>query len=355
MDPNSLIPSPDTIPAPSWVFILLEQLLFLLHIIVINAALGGAIITLVKRFKMKDEEYTALYKPAAVKLPILIALGINFAIPPLLFLQVVFGNLFYSSSVLMAVYWIMIIPLLVIAYYGFYIHSAKLTSSPRFSKAAIACSILIMLYIGLMLVTNNSLMVQPEKWSAYFENRGGTILNFSDPAIFPRYLHFITASIAVGSLFFAFIYKFKKHENSEVLIKNSLKIFAIATSFQVLVGTWYLLAIPSEFIPNFMGKDIVSSLVLLIGFLFGIISIIVAFKGNFNLTIITLFITMVAMITTRHNLRMMYLEDNFTLNQLILVPQYGVLALFLFVLLLGLVAIGYMLKIGFPKTNGEAV
>ncbi len=351
MNPNVLIPTPDTIPAPAWIFIVLEQLLFLLHILMVNAVLGGALIAVVKRFRMNDAEYVPLYKPAAMKFPVLIALAINFAIPPLLFLQVVFGHMFYTSSVLMAFYWILIIPLLIIAYYGLYIHSMKMEFSPLFSKVSIVCSILIMLYIGFMLVMNNLLMVQPEKWNVYFQSRGGLILAFSDPTILPRYLHFIAASVAVGALLFAIIFHFKKSADE---VKGYLRLFGIFTLIQVIVGCWYLFVIPSDFIKNFMGGDLLSTICLGIGFLFALMAIAVAFKGNLRATIFSLLITMIAMLIVRHNLRMMYLEDNFVTDQLVIVPQYGTLMLFIILLLLGLGAIAYMVKLGFSKTRVEA-
>ena len=356
MDYQVLIPSPDAIPAPAWLFIVLEQLLFLLHIIVINAVVGGTLLILFSRLLGKDDQHLyEMQKPIAKKLPVLIALGINFAVPPLLFLQVVFGHLFYTSSVLMATYWILIIPLLVLAYYGAYIHIAKYMKSPWFSKISLALASIILIYIGMMLVNNNSLMEQPEKWTAYFGNRGGTILDFASPAYWPRFLHFLAASIAVGGLFFSVVYHFlKKAEEREKKIRNGLKIFAFATAFQILVGFWYLLVIPRDYMLQFMGKDLLATIILMLGIVIGISAMVFAFLGNFKLTIIHTILTIVLMIITRFNLRMMYLSNDLQLSQLELSPQYGVLALFLVVLLIGLVAIWYMLKVGFNKTNGRA-
>jgi hypothetical protein len=257
----------------------------------------------------------------------------------------------------MAVYWILIIPLLILAYYGTYIHIGKYGSSPLFSKISLIAAVLFILYIGFMLVNNNSLMEQPEKWTAYFENRGGTILNLSNPAFIPRYLHFVAASIAIGGLFYAIVYKFKPkaEKDRENKIKGALSIFAIATSVQVVVGFWYLLAIPQDFIPQFMGQNLVATLFLMVGILGGIGALVAGFMGKFTLTITMLLITLLAMIVTRYNLRMMYLSDNFKLSELQLTPQYGVLALFLIVLLIGLGAIYYMLKVGFNKSEGRTV
>ncbi len=357
MEYQSLIPVADTIPAPSWIFIVLEQLLFLLHIILVNAVLGGALILLFKRISGKDEKNMINWQlPVAKKLPVMVALGINMAIPPLLFLQVVFGHLFYTSSVLMAVYWILIIPLLILAYYGTYIHVGKFASSPGFSKFSLFAAILIILYVGFMLVNNNSLMEQPELWTAYFENRGGTILNVSNPTFLPRYLHFITASVAVGGLLYAVVYFFKKDETEQKneKIKDALKIFAIATSVQVVVGFWYLLAIPRDFILQFMGQNLVATVFLMLGILAGIGALVTGFLGKFKPAVVQLLITLVAMIITRHNLRMMYLSDNFQLSELKISPQYGILILFLVVLVAGLGAIAYMLKIGFNNKEGRA-
>lgn len=355
MDYQSLIPVADTIPAPAWVFIILEQLLFLIHIVLINAVLGGALILLFKRFSKKDDEtVTNWHMPVARKLPVLIALGINLGVPPLLFVQVVFGHLFYTSSVLMAVYWILIIPLLILAYYGTYIHIGKYGTSPWFSKLSLLTAVILILYIGFMLVNNNALMEQPESWTAYFANRGGTILNFSNPSLFPRYFHFITASVAMGGLLYALVYNYKKEtDNKEEKIKGALKIFAIATSVQIAVGFWYLLSIPTALIPQFMGQNIIATLFLMIGILAGIGALVTGFLGKLRPTIIQVLVTLVAMIITRYNLRMMYLSDDFQLSQLKLEPQYGVLILFLVVLLVGLGAIVYMLKAGFNKKEGR--
>jgi hypothetical protein len=348
MDANSLIPYSDLLPAPAWLLILLEQLLFLLHILVVNAILGGFLILLFRKIRSKGTVLSdELHQPVASRLPILFALGINFAIPPLLFLQVVFGHLFYTSSVMMAVYWIFIIPLLILGYYGAYTHHAKLLSSPVFAKIVLSAAVLIVLYIGFILVSNNSLMEQPEKWEAYFSNLTGTLLGTGGNIILPRYLHFIMASIAIGGLFYATLTKFMKKEitGKEEKIKTSLQIFAIATSVQVLTGFWYLISVPSEFLPQFMGQNPIATIFLTLGVIGGVASLIFGFLGNYNLSISAVLVTLVCMIINRLNLRLMYLSDNFQLKELQLNPQYGVFALFVVILLLGVGSIIYMLRI----------
>jgi hypothetical protein len=347
MDPLKLIPTPDAIPAPSWLFLVLGLLTFTLHILVINTALGGSLLTLFSRLKTESDLSTSLHGGIAAKLPVTFALGINLGVAPLLFLQVIYGHLFYTSSVLMAVYWILVIPLLILAYYGTYIHIRNYESQRALSIAALIVSTLILLYIGLIYVNNMTLMVQPAKWNAYFENHHGTILNLADPTLIPRYLHFVVASIAVTGLFSALLWNFRKKKNPELAaakVKTGLQIFAIATAVQMIIGFWFLLALPSEFIIQFMGKNLLATIFLFLGIVLSIIALIGGFLNKLRLTLIHFIGTIIAMVITRANLRSLYLNDLFNLQQLELRPQYGVMILFFVIFIIGLIVVAYMIK-----------
>lgn len=351
MDPTKLIPTPDTIPAPSWLFLVLNVFTFLIHILFINVALGGSLIALVSRFKGNGASLDrSLDGAVSSKIPTTFALGITFGVAPLLFLQVIYGHLFYTSSVLMAVYWILIIPLLILAYYGAYIHMRNYNSAAAFSKIALLVSSVILLYIALVFVNNNTLMLQPEKWSAYFQNRGGTILNLGDATFLPRYLHFVTASVAVGGLFLAIVWWFRQKKNvegAEEKIKTSLQIFGFATAVQVMVGFWFLLALPREIMLQFMGGNLVATILLFAGVILGIGAIILAFLNKLIPTLIHLVVTVLLMVISRAFLRSFYLSDKFRLSALKLTPQYGVMALFFIIFVIGLVLVYYMAKIFF--------
>lgn len=349
MNPLSLIPSPEIIPAPAWVFLVLDLLFFGIHILLINTALGSALIILSRGLKGKGG---SLQNPGhdgvAGKIPILLALGINFGVAPLLFMQVIYGHLFYTSSVLMAVYWILIIPLLMLAYYGAYIFAKKSAANPLFSKAALWTAAFLVLLIGMLFVNNMTLMTQPEKWGAYFENRRGTLLNFSDPTLIPRYLHFVAASVAVGGLFMAFLARRREREGVTGSGENrgaGLTIFGYATIGQIIIGMWFLITLPGNFLLNFMGSDFFPTMVFLVGFTGAMGAVAAAFANRLRTTGVFFAITMAAMILTRHNLRTMYLTGKFALSRLSVTSQYGTMALFLAVLVGGILTIRFMIKL----------
>lgn len=356
MDFQNLIPNPEAIPAPVWLLMFLEQLTFLLHIVVINIVLGAGLLVVASKFFNKGNQL--LTDPANQKLPGFIAIGINFGVAPLLFLQVIYGNLFYTSSILMANYWILIIPILILAYYASYYFALNGDKNEMLGKFSIALSMIFILYIGFMFVNNNSMMERPEGWSAYFSERGGTILGTSDFTIYPRYLHFIVASFAVGGLFFAVIWHLKKENVTEVekseRISKSLRIFAIATTVQVFVGIWYLISQPNSIMMLFMGNNLLYTIILMIGILTAVLSIITSFSAKLIPTVALFLLTIIAMIISRVNLRSAYLEDNFSLSGLELTPQYDVLALFIIILLIGVGSVAYMVNISI-KSNERRI
>ena len=357
MDPYSLIPTPDSIPAPAGFFLVLEILLFIVHILLVNFIIGGCLLLVFYRFKSTDTDLSkVIYGPLVSKLPTSFALAINVGIAPLLFIQVIYGHLIYTSSILMAAFWLSVIPFLIIAYYSAYIQIRFYSIKEKISKIALILMSVIVLYIAFIYVNNMTLMVQPIKWTLYFSNKNGTILNLNEPTLIPRYLHFIVASVAIAALALAGYWSYQKtknHPQAEDYFSRMLRIFGIATVVQVVVGFWFLLALPTDFIQQFMGKNMHFTGILLLGFITTILTLFFTYKNNLKLTIIHVLITMLLMVMTRSNLRSLYLQDYFSLDHLAIRPQYDILALFLIILVIGLISVGHMIRISFSSRNKE--
>ncbi|MCE5269732.1 hypothetical protein LLH00_00430 [bacterium] len=347
MDPIGLMPSPETIPAPWWVLEALGVGLLLLHLIVINVAVGGTLITLVSRLGGPDQGRTG-WLPGALKskLPTAFALGINLGIAPLLFFQVIYGHIFYTASTLMAVWWILVIPLLILAYYGAHFHSRKFANR-AVSLAWLSLSAVVVLYIAFMFQNNISHQLHPGDWSRYFDNRGGTLLSLAAPVLWPRYLHFLTGAVAVAGLFGAVVWHIRGKRGSgeaEAGVATGLKIFGIATMVQMVIGFWLLLALPREIMLSFMGGSMLHTLVLFAGIVAALGLIMAAMLKKLWLTVGVFAVVMLAMVLMRTFLRYLYLKPYFQVESLTVTPMYGVFGLFLAVLVVGLVIVGVMLR-----------
>ncbi len=349
MNPAALIPAPDAISVPwGWFYVLL-MLTFLLHILVMNAMLGGGIIALISSLR-GGEQNTLLSKELSYKWPYTIAFAVNMGVAPLLFVQVLYGQFIYTSSVLMAVWWFSIFGLLILAYYGAYIYDFKFESLGSSRIFMLGFSIIILLYIGFLFTNNMTLMVQPEKWQAYFNNQDGTLLNLSDPSLFPRYLHFVVGSVAVAGLFFALVGHFRFTKSSvdpEALIAKGMTYFTYATAIQILIGFWFLLALPKKIMMVFMGGSSYGTILLLLGLVLGFVALYTGYKKQVIMASIITLVTIIAMIFMRDLVRIAYLEPYFQLSDLVVEPEYSPLIFFLVTFAIGLALIGYMIKLAF--------
>ena len=121
IDP-SMVPSldPNPLPAPYWVFKLLLVVTFTLHMMAMNLMLGGAALALLARWRKGNAYGNRIFLDVAKKVPSLMAATISLGIAPLLFVQVLYGQYFYTSSILLAWPWFLVIVFVIAAYYGFY-------------------------------------------------------------------------------------------------------------------------------------------------------------------------------------------------------------------------------------------
>src|SRR5512140_1075383 len=97
--PASLIPAVDAapIPGPAWLFHGLLGATFLVHLLLVNAVLGGTLLAAAAQAVGKR------LRPAAVLFVEMntwtISLAITFGVAPLLFLQLLYGRYFYTATI----------------------------------------------------------------------------------------------------------------------------------------------------------------------------------------------------------------------------------------------------------------
>lgn len=347
MDPARLIPTPDAIPVPWGWFEFLLILTFFAHLVFMNAMVGAAFIALVREWRA-----TAASPPPcqdiANKLTYNIAFAVNFGVAPLLFLQVLYGHFIYTSSVLMAAYWLSIIGILIVAYYAAYLYKLRYNELAAGRKRALATSFILLLAIAFLFVNNLTLMQTPEKWTVYFNNAGGTFLNLSEPTLMARYLHFIAASVAGGGLFLALLAHFAKKKGdvtAEARIKNGLKWFTYGTVVEAGTGIPFLFSMPKEVHQLFVGGSALHTVIFLAAmagtffcFYFGAKEKVWHATGAMAATILF-------MILVRDLARQAYLSPYFHPADLTVVPQASPLVLFLISLVIGVGAVVYMLKL----------
>jgi len=347
MDPSSLIPVADSIPVHwGWLHFFFI-LTFVIHLLFMNAMLGAGIIALFKSLKGTRQDLS-IAKEISLKIPYTIAFTINMGVAPLLFIQVLYGNFIYTSSILMGWYWLLIIGILIIAYYSAYLYDFKFDALDSARNIFIAVSVILILLIAFLFTNNITLMLTPEKWIRYFSNPGGTVLNLTEPTLIPRYLHFVCASLAIGGLFLAMVGKAKNKEGSppfEAMISSGMKWFSYATLAQIIIGFWFAVALPNHIILLFLGGSRLGTLLFFSGLAGAGAALYFGFNKRVWPSAGTVVFTVVVMVLIRDMVRTAYLEPYFALSDLKVETQYSPMILFLITLMAGIGLIGYMLKL----------
>jgi len=341
-----IIPQADMIPVSWGWFQFLLLLTFPLHLLAMNAMLGGLAIGILQHMSGGAVQKRLAHR-IAIALPLVIAFVVNFGVAPLLFLQVLYGQFVYSSTVLMGTFWILIVPILIVGYYGAYFYDFKFKSLGFFGPIIAILVFCFLLVIGFLFSNNMLLMSLPDRFSDYFSQKNGTLLAYDHVTFWPRYLHMICGSLAVGGLFVAMLGRFKKHEDRELANHSErlgMTTFLVLTLANVGLGIWYLISLPKEQMMIFMGGNIGATIVFMLSLVAILGTLYVAFKGKFWLTFFHTVMVVVLMTFIRSWLRSDYLSEYFTLDQLQMVPQYQPFIMFLVTLVVGVICIGWLLK-----------
>jgi hypothetical protein len=353
----SMVPTldPNPLPAPYWVFKLLLLVTFYLHILAMNFMLGGTVLAIAARWGSKSKEYrNRIFFDVAKKIPTLLAATISLGIAPLLFVQVIYGQYFYTSSILIAWPWFFVLILLIAAYYGFYFVSYQGKRRPGAASLVLLASLALVLIIAFIYSNNITLMQVPSHWAAkYFAHPSGWGLNLSEPTLIPRYLHFVTAATAVGGILLVLLALARwKHdrEYARYLFQFGGKAFMYATMTQFLVGIWFLVSLPRDMRMLFMGDNTLATVLFMVGLLGALAAIFLMSdalrKENIRLAAYgvssLLAVVILCMSIMRDILRDAYLEPYFHPHQFPVQTQWAVFPLFL-VLFLGGVALWFVM------------
>ncbi len=344
---------PMPLPAPVWLLRTLLLLTFFLHVLFMNCLLGGTAIALVAMMRRKSSAFSAqLAGDLGRLLPSIFAFTITLGVAPLLFLQVLYGQFLYASSILIGVPWLAIIVMVIVAYYGVYFYSMHKQSG--MTTAVLALVVLLLGSIAFVYSNNFTLMLSPERWlEIYRSNAGGWNLNWSEPSLLPRYLHFVLGAFAVSGLGLLVLGLCQKTDDyRQWLIEQGSMLFTGATILNFGVGFWFLAKLPVSTRLAFIGGNGFATALLGIGMLLPLAAIahLIMAKGNKSpqrqllIGVSCGVLTVAVMVIMRDVLRNLALAPYFNPSQLPVAAQWNIIVIFVLLFVAGLGTLYYMLR-----------
>jgi hypothetical protein len=363
MTPAIPLLDPLPLPAPAWLLSALLALTFTLHIIPMNLVLGGTILAVLTRVRGRhDANAAALSRLIAKAMPVAFSATVTLGVAALLFLQTLYGRVFFAGAVLLAVPWILIVPLLVVAYYGAYWQVAPAKGAggrdqgPGTGIAVAAAVAGLVTVIAFIQANVMGLLVRPQTFAAmFFANASGLRLNLGDPTLFPRFLHVVVGAIAVTGMAAAlagFLLRHREPSLAPWMIRHGALTCAGATVVNILPGFWWLAALPSEMLLQFMGRNLSATLWLAAG-IFAALSAIghlipaAMAKPKRSLisgAAISLLVCIVCMVAVRDIVRRASLPASVLPPATWVSPQWGAIALFVLLLAGALGLVWWMVR-----------
>ena len=271
MDPTVTLPVPRDIPLPLPVDPFLLEVavvvLFLAHILFVNLMVGGSTLALVYEIVgLRRKEYDALARVWAETVTVNKSLAVVLGVAPLLVVNVLYTIYFYTANALTGLAWILIVPLVTIAFLLGYLHKYTwdvLSESKGLHIALGAVTVAIFWFVPLVFLANINLMLFPERWL----DVRGFLSAVAMQNVLLRYLHFLLASLAVTGLFGAAWFGRRDFDfqgrlpgfDRPTVLRRCYELAFGATLLQFLAGTLVYFTLPSQ------GASLFMTAVILLG------------------------------------------------------------------------------------------
>lgn len=240
---------PIPLPAPVWLFKLLHIVTLALHFGAVYFMVGGLICATWWAWRGRRSQDPVLIDVSgamAHRLPVVMAYVVNLGIPPLLFTQVLYGRALYTSSVLIGVQWLSVIPLVIASYFMMYMMAKRAETGRRYGWVGLIAT-LIVLKVGYIYSSNMTLMLRPEAWTAmYRANPLGTSLPTGDPTILPRWLFMMIGALGMGGIGMMLLGTEADLEEKAgaFLRRRGGLLLASGIAVQIILGAWVVGAQP---------------------------------------------------------------------------------------------------------------
>lgn len=352
---------PIPLPAPVWLFKALDVVTLSLHFMAVELLLGGLLVAtwlalMGRRGSPTGELRLDAASRMAYRLPVIMTYVINLGVPPLLFLQVLYGRAIYTSSVLIGAWWIAVIPLLMLCYWLLYRFVAALeTGKGAWWRGALAW--LVAGSVAKIYTTNMTLMLRPEVWQGmYSASPAGVLLPPSDPTLMPRWWFMLAGGLVFAGLWMLWLSGGRQVQAAErgYLLSRGGRL-ALAAVILQLVAAHFVYHGQPESVRAALASHWFAWLPGCAWFAaMGLVALLAAWAGFARsvppaaswLAVLAGFLASACMTLFRDSLRdLTLLGKGFDVWQRAVVTNWGVVCVFLALFVIGLATLGWLTSV----------
>lgn len=246
---NAIIP-PDVelvIPGNIGFFEFLIVIGFLAHILFVNITIGSSAMAVyqeIKAMRTKNHVHDLLAYQLANHTSVLKSIAVVLGVAPLLIISVIYTQFFYPSTILIGKAWLSLIIILITAFLILYVYKFKwedMSKHPKTKKWHVTIGFLgslLLFFVPLIFIVNVVSMLYPTMW----EGANGFFHSlFYYPQIWPRYGHFVLASLAISG-FYLYFWNNRLEKKAENVTESELDMMKLGKrlGLRVMIGTTVL-------------------------------------------------------------------------------------------------------------------
>jgi len=331
------LPDVHVLPAPLWLITLLHVLTLTLHFAAMGCLFGGVLALFLARLPGGLEHPNAR---RLVKLfPTLMAATVTLGVAPLLFVQLVYGEVVYSAAIVSGWFWLGIPIAAMLAYACLY--AASFTKrGVRRVRVWLLLALAGLLYVSLVYSSVFALAEHPAaQKDAYAADPTGLVWYADVGAWLFRWLHMVAGAFTVGGFFFGVLGR-----KDDVAWAKGKALFGVGMAAAFVTGIAYLMTLGDVMKPFMQSAGIHG---LMLGILASVVAAPLFVKRRLFLSGLSLGVGLLGMVYARQVLRDVRLQGHFDPTALAVDPQWGVFALFAVCLIIALGAVAWMLRIYF--------
>ncbi|MDH4156926.1 MAG: hypothetical protein OEW00_06580 [candidate division Zixibacteria bacterium] len=329
------LPDYNFLAAPLWLVTTLHVITLTLHFATMNFMVGSIIIILFGRFE--DKWNHPVVRKLLKLFPAAMAATVTLGVAPLLFVQLTYYQQVYSAAIVSGWFWLIIIVAAMIGYYLLYAGSFSRSGDSR-PGVWLTLALICFAYISFVYTSVFSLAERPELTRAlYVSSQSGVVVNSDVGHYLFRWLHMILGAMTVGAFFVGVLGR-----DDEQTYRTARGYFLYGMVATMIFGLVYMFTM-GEYILPLMRSAAIWILTLAVILSLGALHFF--FKKKFILSGLMLFISLPAMVLSRHLVRQLYLEQHFDPADLAVRTQWSILIVFLICFVIAVGAVWYMLRL----------
>ena len=256
---------------------------FLMYLIPFNLIIGGSFFIGISSLAGRSNEHHALLsKTLASLIPRVVKLTVLAFIVSVVLAAVYYNTLIPLSSILSSRSFIAALLLVIAGLYGIYFLQGRFE---RKKPGILLAWFIVLLFsaASMIFASNMSLMLRPEAWQIYLSGGSSGFPDWTNPALYPGFLHTLIGAIALTGLWIMNIGVRRTTDStgwSDWAVDYGGKMFTHATFLNMAIGLWFIFALPVIDMKKYLGSSPIATHSLIMSFILTCVALIVIFKAR---------------------------------------------------------------------------